>query len=62
MSFDPFDPAGELSDLQREILRLYDNNPDMGPKQIASRADCSTSYARETINEHRSGGGGLFGL
>lgn len=62
MPFDPLDPGDELSDLQREILRLYDNNPDMGPKEIASRADCSTSYARSTINDHRSGGSGLLGF
>lgn len=61
MSFDPF--GDDLSELQREILNLYDRNPDMGPKEIASRADCSVSYARETINEHRNpSGGDILGL
>lgn len=51
----------DKSDLQRKILRLYDRNPDMGPKEIASRAGCSASYASKTIKEYRSGGfGGLL--
>lgn len=45
------------SDLQREILDVYDINPDMQPKHIADRVDCSTSYVRETINEYRNSGG-----
>lgn len=48
-----FNFGNNLTELQREILRLYDRNPDMGAKEIASHADCSTSYARETIKERR---------
>lgn len=43
------------SDLQKEILRTADRNPDMSAEQIADACDCSTSYVRETLNEHRSG-------
>lgn len=53
---DPFDPLDEKkSDLQKEILRAADRNPDMTPKQIADTCDCSASYVRETLNEYRSG-------
>lgn len=54
-----FDIGNDLTELQRTILNLHDRNPDMGAKEIASRAGCSESYARETIDEHR---GGMFGL
>lgn len=56
--------GGGLSDLQREILRVYDQNPDAGANEIASICNCSASYVRETIKDHRGGfgggGGGLF--
>jgi len=42
------------SQLQDQILAVYDRNPDMTPKQIAERCDCSESYVRETINDYRS--------
>lgn len=45
------------TDLQQDILALYDRNPNMAPKHIADELDCSTSYVRETINEYRSAGG-----
>lgn len=48
-----FDPGA--SDLQQDILQLYDRNPDMSPEQIANRCDCSTSYVRQTLNEYRGG-------
>lgn len=48
------------SDLQNDILRLYDANPNMKPKHIADKLDCSTSYVRETINDYRSPGGQLW--
>lgn len=53
------DPFGidNKSDLQQQILRVHDSNPDMTPKHIADRCGCSTSYVRETINEYRSTGG-----
>lgn len=57
MSLDPFD--NDLSELQQEILRVYDRNPDAGPKDIANIVDCSESYARETINEYRDDSLGL---
>jgi predicted HTH transcriptional regulator len=41
------------SQLQEQILALYDRNPDMSVAQIANRADCSQSYVRETINDYR---------
>lgn len=41
------------SDLQQQILRVYDRNPDMSISQIASRCNCSASYVRETINDYR---------
>lgn len=55
------DPFGidQKSDLQRQILRVYDSNPDMSPKHIADRCNCSSSYVRDTINEYRSAGGFL---
>lgn len=56
MSFDPFD-ATTKTDLERQILRVYDSNPDMAPKHIADRCNCSVSYVRETINEYRKSGG-----
>lgn len=43
------------SDLQQEIIRTADRNPDMSPSQIANVCDCSTSYVRDTLNEYRSG-------
>lgn len=56
------DPFDDKSELQREILQKYDQNPDAGPKEVASMSDCSESYARETIKEYRDGfGGGLGG-
>ena len=51
----------DASDLQRQILRVYDQNPDMEPKHIADRCDCSTSYVRQTLKEYRSGFGGGLG-
>lgn len=57
MSINPFD---DKSDLQRSILQVYDQNPDMKPAHIADRVGCSTSYVRETINEYRSTGGGFW--
>ena len=59
-SNDQFNLEDDKSDLQRSILELYDYNPDMKPKHIADRLDCSESYVRETINEYRSQGGSLF--
>lgn len=50
--------GSDLTDTQECIVRTADRNPDMTPKQIASQCDCSTSYVRETLNEHRGG----FGL
>lgn len=58
MSLDPFDD--DKSDLQRDILEVYDINPNMEPKHIADKLDCSASYVRETINEYRSPGGGFW--
>lgn len=58
MSLDPFDD--DKSNLQQEILNVYDRNPDAGPTEIASMCDCSASYVRETINEYRSGLGDDF--
>lgn len=43
------------TELQDQILRIADRNPDMTPKQIAHRCDCSASYVRETLDEYRSG-------
>lgn len=40
---------------EREILRLYDNNPDMTQKEIAKQAGCSASKVSRTIKEYRSG-------
>lgn len=54
------DPLDDESQLQKNILQSYDQNPDMAPKHIADRLDCSESYVRETINEYRSRGGPLF--
>ena len=58
MSLDPFDD--DKSDLQRDILEVYDVNPNMEPKHIADKLDCSSSYVRETINESRSPGGDFW--
>lgn len=55
-------PNDDKTDLQRDILRVHDQNPDAGPKEIASICDCSESYARETINEYRGGNNDPFGL
>jgi len=47
----------DTTKLQDCILQQY----DMGvtdPTQIAARCNCSESYARETIEEYRGGGGG----
>jgi len=44
------------TDLQQDILALYDRNPNMAPKHIADELDCSASYVRETITEYRSSG------
>lgn len=59
------DPFGEdMTELQRDIVNAYDRNPDAGPSEIAEICDCSDSYARETLNEYRSGFGsteGVFG-
>ena len=48
----------DASDLQQQILHVYDQNPDMEPKYIADWCDCSTSYVHQTIKEYRSGFGG----
>lgn len=58
MSFDPFDDG--KSDLQRDILDVHDMNPNMDPKHIADKLDCSASYVRETIKEYRNTGGGFW--
>lgn len=58
---DPFNLDGnQKSELQRDILRVYDRNPNMDPKHIADKLDCSASYVRETIKEYRSVGGGFW--
>lgn len=49
------DPFDDKSDLQREILRVHDRNPDMSNSQIASKCRCSTSYVSKTIKEYRGG-------
>lgn len=54
MAFDPFND--DKSDLQRDILEVHDLNPNMEPKHIADKLDCSTSYVRKTLNEYRSRG------
>lgn len=44
----------DTTKLQDKIIREY----DMGvsdPKRIAANVDCSVSYARETLDEYRSG-------
>lgn len=50
------------SELQREILQVYDRNPDADPPQIADICDCSESYVRQTLNEYRDDGLADFGL
>jgi hypothetical protein len=50
------------SELQEQILKTYERNPDAGPKEIASMCDCSASYVRETIDEYKGGFGGGAGL
>lgn len=74
MGFDPFnaDPFGpdtvasDATQLQKDILRTFDRNPDMDAKAIARACDCSPSYVRETLKEYRpndygGGSGGLLG-
>lgn len=58
MAFDPLDDG--KSELQTRILQVYDQNPDMAPKHIADRLDCSESYVRKTINDYRNLGGGFL--
>jgi len=54
--------GSDMTDLQEEIVRTYERNPDAGPKSIAQMCDCSESYVRETIDEYKGGfGGGLGG-
>lgn len=64
LMFDDIDPfnlnGNQKSELQRDILRVYDRNPNMDPKHIADKLDCSASYVRETIKEYRSIGGGFW--
>jgi predicted ArsR family transcriptional regulator len=47
------------TDLQQDILALYDRDPNRAPKQIADQLDCSASYVRETIDDYRHSGGFL---
>lgn len=46
--------GSDLTDTQRCSVQAYDRNPDMTPKQIANHCDCSASYVRQTLDEHRS--------
>lgn len=46
--------GSDLSETQRCIVQTYDRNPDMSPKQIASSCDCSASYVRQTLRDHRN--------
>lgn len=57
---DPFNLGDDKSDLQRSILRVYDHNPNMDPKHIADKLDCSASYVRQTINDYRNPTGGFW--
>lgn len=45
------------TDLQQDILRVYDRNPNVTATQIADKLDCSASYVRKTVNEYRNPGG-----
>jgi len=45
------------TDLQQDILAVYDRNPNVTAKEIANELDCSASYVRETVNEHQNPGG-----
>lgn len=63
MSFDPF--GTDLTELEQCIIDTHERNPDITPKGIADSCDCSESYVRQTLNEHRpnwdnDGGFGVF--
>jgi hypothetical protein len=45
--------GSDLTDTQDCIVRTYDRNPDITPKGIADACDCSESYVRQTLNDHR---------
>lgn len=42
----------DTTKLQDRILNEYDLGVT-NPKQIAANCDCSETYAKETLNEHR---------
>jgi hypothetical protein len=42
----------DTTKLQDCILRQYDSMVN-DPRQIASNCDCSVSYVKETLNDHR---------
>jgi predicted ArsR family transcriptional regulator len=45
------------TDLQQDILALYERKPNVTATQIADELDCSSSYVRETVNDYRDPGG-----
>ena len=49
---DDSDDPGEPTELQEQILRMNADNPDMSVSMIASRLDCSHSYASETLRTY----------
>lgn len=44
--------GNQPTELQDEILRIADRNPDMSISMIAEKCDCSESYVRETLDEY----------
>ncbi|MBV0922941.1 hypothetical protein KTS45_01895 [Halomicroarcula limicola] len=42
----------DTTKLQDQILQQWDMGVS-NPKQIAANCDCSESYTKETLNEHR---------
>lgn len=45
--------GNDTTKLQDSILNEYDLGV-ANPKQIAANCDCSESYVKKTLNEHRS--------
>ena len=48
---DPF--GSDLTKKQECIVNTFDRNPDITVTGIADACDCSESYVRQTLNEHR---------
>jgi hypothetical protein len=43
-------------DLQHDILKLHDRNPEMNPEHVADPVDCSARNGRDPITKYRNPG------